>query len=53
MEGKRGGNNRLIDGPGRTWCLTNGKPRWQDGREKELKGRNSEASDGWEECHAA
>lgn len=37
--GKEGGNNRLIDGRDRTWCLTNGKPRWQNGRKKELKGR--------------
>lgn len=35
---KEGGNNRLIDGPGRTWGLTNGKPRWQNGP-KDLKGR--------------
>lgn len=37
--GKEGGNNRLIDGRDSTWCLTNGKPRWQNGRKKELKGR--------------
>lgn len=37
--GKEGGNNRLIDGRGKTLCLTNGKPRWQDGRKKEQTGR--------------
>lgn len=33
-----GGSNRLTNGQAGTWGLSNGKPRWQNGRE-ELKGR--------------